>query len=182
MTKLPLAALLLTSCLTFIYSPSEAASTVTPIGDDLKPFTTETNYMSLSGYARWNHFKKTGAWMPPVEVLQLGDQSFGGLNEADVLWELKRMIARNPLAYSYSVTWYIDRWGTDWHDYFTTEYVYERKQRKFYRKGSREVYPLNDALIDNVLQKHGEFLKRGLTHQQQNQAYLQWRAWWKLQP
>jgi hypothetical protein len=137
--------------------------------------------MSFSGYARWNHFERTGAWLPPVEVLQLGDLSLGGLTEADVLRELKHMIARNPLAYSYSVTWYIDRWGTDWHDDFTTEYVYESMRRKFYRKGYREVYPLDDALIDKVLQKHGEFLKRGLTTQQENQAYLQWKTWWKLQ-
>lgn len=170
---------LITVCFVGSLAAAHADSPIAP-----QPFTAESNYMSALGYARWIHYRETGAWPRSVETeyFETGDHS----NDPDfmsILWTLHSMIKRNPLAREYVVKWSIDRWGTDWHDEYTGQQIYRRHDRKLLYVAhdviqTHETRTLNDALLFQLLEKWDEFRKNERDY---NKASQQWSDWWKAQ-
>lgn len=48
-----------------------AAAQTMPNMAGLRPFQAETNYMSLAGFVRWQHFVATGVWITRSEAKSL---------------------------------------------------------------------------------------------------------------
>ena len=69
MKKLIVLGMLAGLTLAALSTPASAQSYTAVAG--LRPFTAETNYMSLAGYVRWQHHVATGVWITRAEAKSL---------------------------------------------------------------------------------------------------------------
>ena len=71
-----------------------------------QPFTAQSNYMSLRGYKRWQHFKNTGVWIPLV-VTQKVEYDGGDTVLTETLGRelLALSVEENPFAVQHTVSW-----------------------------------------------------------------------------
>jgi hypothetical protein len=158
-------------------------------------FTEKANYMSLTGFKRWQHYQKTGVW---ETVTSVEKESMGGSNFVDepesieILRFLQEMIKRKPFAHKYVFYWtfHMSAFNTEADiDYF---YEYRADERKFNRGGlNGATFPLDDELLDAlVLRWDATYASNQLKRQEARTQFEtlygpmtkeSWGEWWTRQ-
>lgn len=70
MRKLMITTFVAVAAVASLFAGSRAEAQEYPSVSGLTAFTPEANFMSLPGFLRWEHFKKTGQWISRDEAVQ----------------------------------------------------------------------------------------------------------------
>ena len=153
------------------------------VSKQVRPFSTETNYMSPVGFARWQYLQEHKEWPPSVIKEVIAESPvYGGFNWVFFLRSAQAQTKKYPYARTFVNSWHIDTIGLDWRDDYYIVKEYRRSAGAVWDpnayKGPKPLYPLNDDILSQLLKEWDDvYIKTKDGYKAEEQMMLLWESY-----